>query len=184
MKSIFGIAGIAIVILTGHPVSAQDEFIFWPNANYDPAIPSVEDVLGYKSGERITWHRDAVRYFEALEAAAPGRISVDSYAESWEGRELIYVVLSSAENMSRIDEVKAGMQRLADPVATTRAEAEAIIGESTRRNLAVLWRSWQRNLIHRRSDVYRIPLARIARRWSHCRNLARHGGHSRSHAEP
>jgi len=97
---------------------AQDDFVFWPDADYDPAIPTIEDVLGYPSGNRITWHRDAIRYFEALEEAAPDRVSVSRYAQSWEGRDLIYVVVSSAENMARIEDVKAGMQRLADPRQT------------------------------------------------------------------
>jgi len=117
---------------------AQDDFVFWPNANYDPAIPTIEDVLGYPSGNRITWHRDAIRYFEALEEAVPDRVSVSRYAQSWEGRDLIYVVVSSAENMARIEDVKAGMQRLADPRQTTRAEAEEIITSQP----AVTWLSY------------------------------------------
>ena len=67
------------VFVATHAV-AQDDFVFWPNADYDPAIPTVEDVLGYVSGDRITWHRDAIRYFEALVEAAPNRISVAKYA--------------------------------------------------------------------------------------------------------
>ena len=118
--------------------SAQENFVFWPNADYDPAIPTVEDVLGYPSGERITWHRDAIRYFEALAEAAPDRIFVSRYAQTWEGRDLIYVVVTSAENMARIDDVKAGMQRLADPRQTTRAEAEEIIASQP----AVTWLSY------------------------------------------
>jgi hypothetical protein len=121
-----------------NPTFSQDDFVFWPNANYDPAIPTVEDVLGYPSGERITWHRDAIAYFEALQAAAPDRISVRRYAKSWEGRDLIYVVLTSAANMARIDEVQAGMQRLADPRQTTRAEAEDLIANQP----AVTWLSY------------------------------------------
>jgi len=124
MNSILRCVGTTVVILASCLVatvaSAQDDFVFWPNANYDPAIPTVEDVLGYSPGERITWHRDAVHYFETLAEAAPGRISVTRYAESWEGRELIYVVVTSAENMARIDDIKAGMQRLVDPRQTTR----------------------------------------------------------------
>lgn len=138
MKAILRRIAMALVIITSTTLQAQDEFVFWPDANYDPAIPSVEDVLGYRSGERITWHGDAVRYFRALEAAAPGRLSVHRYAESWEGRDLIYVVVTSAENMSRIDDVKEGMQRLADPRATTRAEAEVIISNQP----AVTWLSY------------------------------------------
>jgi len=141
MQIILRRVGMALAIFTitfSNAAMAQDDFVFWPDANYDPAIPAFEDVLGYSPGERITWHRDAIRYFEALESAAPERISVDRYAETWEGRELIYVVVTSAENMARIDEVKEGMQRLADPRATTRAEAEQIIASQP----AVTWLSY------------------------------------------
>ncbi len=141
MKSILRRAGATAVILTVtlfNPAYAQDEFIFWPDADYDPAIPSFEDVLGYNPGDRITWHRDAIRYYEALQAAAPDRIFVSRYARSWEGRDLIYVVVTSPQNMARIDDVKAGMQRLADPRLTTRAEAEAIIADQP----AITWLSY------------------------------------------
>ena len=107
--------------------AAQDDFRFWTDDDYDPAIPSIEQVLGYAPGERITWHKDAVRYFEALAAAAPERVQIVEYAQSWQDRELIYVVLSSAENMARIEEVKAGMQSLRDPRQTPADEAAAII---------------------------------------------------------
>jgi len=138
MNAILRRLGLTCICLLSTTLNAQEEFEFWPNANYDPAIPSVEDVLGYRSGERITWHRDAIRYFEALAAAAPNRVSVSRYAESWEGRELIYVVLSAADNMTRIDAVKDGMQRLADPRSTTRAQAETIIATQP----AVTWLSY------------------------------------------
>jgi hypothetical protein len=141
MKSILRRAGATAVILTVtlfKPAFAQDEFIFWPDADYDPAIPSFEDVLGYNPGDRITWHRDAIRYYEALQAAAPDRVFVSPYARSWEGRDLIYVVVTSPENMARIEEIKAGMQRLADPRLTTRAEAEAIIADQP----AITWLSY------------------------------------------
>jgi hypothetical protein len=141
MNSILRRAGVTAVVFAAalfNTASAQDDFIFWPDANYDSTIPSFEDVLGYSPGERITWHRDAIRYYEALQAAAPDRLSVGRYAKSWEGRDLIYVVVTSAENLARIDDVKAGMQRLADPRATTRAEAEAIIADQP----AVTWLSY------------------------------------------
>jgi hypothetical protein len=117
---------------------AQDDFEFWPDADYDPAIPTVESVLGYATGEQITWHRDAIRYFEALAAAAPDRIAVHRYASSWEGRDLIYAVVTSAENMARIDDIKAGMQRLRDPRVTSRSEAEQLIASQP----AVTWLSY------------------------------------------
>jgi len=119
-------------------VTAQDDFVFWPDADYDPAIPTFEDVLGYAPGERITWHADAIHYFEALTKAAPERISVTPYAKSWEGRDLVYVIVSSAENMGRIDAIKDGMQQLSEPRKTTRAEAAEIIKNQP----AVTWLSY------------------------------------------
>ena len=129
---------IIVAVLLAVSANAQDDFVFWPDANYDSAIPTFKTVLGYEPGERITWHADAVRYFEALAEAAPDRISVAPYAKSWEGRDLIYVVVSSAENMTRIDEIKSNMQRLADPRKTTRAEAQDIIKNQP----AVTWLSY------------------------------------------
>ena len=51
MKSILRHTGMAMVILVSAlaatHVKAQENFVFWPDADYDPAIPSVKDVLGY-----------------------------------------------------------------------------------------------------------------------------------------
>jgi len=142
MKSFLHQTGMAIVILASALVATQsfakDGFVFWPDADYDPAIPTLHDVLGYNPGERITWHANAVRYFEALAAAAPERISVHRYAKSWEGRDLIYVVVSSPENMARIEDIKSGMQQLADPRKTSRTEARQIINSQP----AITWLSY------------------------------------------
>ncbi len=131
-------AAALVVVFIASVASATESGEFWPGADYDPAIPTVESVLGYRSGERITWHRDTLRYFEALAEAAPDRITLHRYAESWEGRELIYAVISSPQNMARIDEVKANMQRLSDPRRTSLAQATTIIAEQP----AVTWLSY------------------------------------------
>ncbi|MDX2419341.1 MAG: M14 family metallopeptidase [Xanthomonadales bacterium] len=142
MKSMLQRTGMTLVILAGlfftNFANANDDFVFWPDADYNPAIPTFETVLGYKPGERITWHADAIRYFEALAEAAPDRISFASYAKSWEGRDLVYAVVTSAENMARIDVIKANMQRLADPRQTSRNEAQEIIKTQP----AVTWLSY------------------------------------------
>ncbi|MFT4670835.1 MAG: hypothetical protein ACI945_000167 [Pseudohongiellaceae bacterium] len=117
---------------------SQDDFEFWPNASYDPSIPSIEDVLGYSPGERITWHLDALKYFEALAQAAPDRVILNEYARSWQDRELIYAVISSPENLAKIDSVKIGMQRLSDPRETDASAAAQIISDQP----AVTWLSY------------------------------------------
>ncbi len=117
---------------------AQDKLEYWPGADYDPAIPTIEQVIGHAPGERVTWHADVMRYFDALAAAQPDRVSVHRYAESWEGRELIYVVISSRQNMARIDDIKAGMQSLRNAGSTNAATAADIIMSQP----AVTWLSY------------------------------------------
>ncbi len=125
-------------ITCSHPVYAQDDFLFWPDTDYDPSIPTVYEVSGYQVGDRISWHRDVIRYFEALQAAAPDRISVLEYARSWQNRELVYAVISSAENSAKLEQTKANMQALADPRVTDEDAANAIIAEQP----AVTWLSY------------------------------------------
>jgi hypothetical protein len=128
----------AFFCLLSNIALAQDDFEFWPNANYDPVIPSIEDVLGYSPGEKITWHRDAIKYFEALAQAAPDRVILKEYARSWQDRELIYAVISSPQNLEKIESVKAGMQRLSDPRDTDERSASNIIPGQP----AVTWLSY------------------------------------------
>jgi len=128
----------ALSFLLVFKASAQEAFEYWPDADYDPAIPTIEEVLGHEPGDRITWHSDAIRYFEALAAAAPERMSITEYARSWEGRELVYAVLSSPENMTRIVEIQSGMQALADPRTIDEDQAEEIIASQP----AVTWLSY------------------------------------------
>jgi hypothetical protein len=134
MRLLFGIAAALLVVTA----NAQQHFEYWPNADHDPSIPTIESILGYAPGERITWHKDALRYFRALESSQPERVSVHRYASSWEGRELVYVVISSPENMRRIDDIKQDMQSLRNVAETSAADADRII----RSGPAVTWLSY------------------------------------------
>lgn len=101
-------------------------FEFWPGAQYDPAIPTVEKVLGFAPGKRHATAADVERYFEALAAARPARMKIFDYGKSWEGRRLYYAVIGSEQNMGRLAQIKAGMQRLHDPRKTGAEEAKKL----------------------------------------------------------
>ena len=100
---------------------------FWPGAQYDPAIPTVKQVLGHEPGERIAPPDEIQRYFEALAKAAPERMRIHEYARTWEGRRLIYAVIASPANIQKLDSIQAGMQKLYDPRKTTPQEAKQLI---------------------------------------------------------
>ncbi len=102
---------------------------FWPDADYDPSVPTFNDVLGYAPGERISSHAEIVRYLRTLAQAKPGRMSVIEYARSWEGRELVYAVIGSQKNIARLESLSTSMQQLSDPRTTRQPEADEIIAE-------------------------------------------------------
>ncbi|HZT31183.1 MAG TPA: M14 family zinc carboxypeptidase [Bryobacteraceae bacterium] len=118
-------AALVWVFLAGGAVCAQKAEL-WPGAVYDPRIPTFRQVLGYDAGERITPHAGILRYLEALAAASP-RIRVFEYGESWEGRKLVYAAIGSESNLRRLEEIRAGMERLADPRKTPEAEARRLM---------------------------------------------------------
>lgn len=86
---------------------------FAPGVRYDASIPTMKMVLGREPGERVTTPEEIGRYLRALRDAAPDRTRLIRYGESWERRELQALVVGSADRMGRIDEVKAGLGRLA-----------------------------------------------------------------------
>lgn len=108
------------------PLFSQ-QFEFWPGAQYDPVIPTIKQVLGHAPGERIPPPEEIQRYFAALAKAAPERVRLYEYARSWEGRPLVYAIIASPENMKRLEEIKASMQKLYDPRKTTPDEARKLI---------------------------------------------------------
>ncbi len=123
-----------LLAILSWPLSAQSKFEFWPGSTYDPRIPTFRQVLGYEPGERITSHAGLLKYMEAL-AAATRQVKIFEYAQSWEGRKLIYAAVGSEANIKRLDEIRAGMQKLADPRRTSDAQARKLISSLP----AVIW---------------------------------------------
>ncbi len=114
-----------LICLSLIPFSSQAQKIeFAPGARYDAKIPSLKQVTGYDFAERITPPEEIIRYLKALNDAAPDRTRLVKYAESWEKRELYALIIAGPERIRRIDEIKAGLQRLAAPSA---GEAEQLI---------------------------------------------------------
>jgi hypothetical protein len=117
---------VFVIMFSLSSVNAQD-FEYIPGTTYDNSIPTVEQVLGYKSGDVITSHGDMVRYFQALESAAPDRVKIFSYGKTWENRPLMYVAISNANNISNLSNISLNMKKLADPRVTNQSEADQII---------------------------------------------------------
>ena len=100
-----------------------------PGTRYDASIPTLEQVVGHDFREEITAPAQVVEYFEALAAAAPDRAKLIYYAESWEGRALVVLVIGSADRMARLDDVKADLARFAAVDGLSEDDVEALIAD-------------------------------------------------------
>lgn len=127
-KRIYRALAVGFLLTFGGLAAASSHIPQWPTTNYD-ATPTIEDVLGYPVASRISSPEQISTYFEALAAAHPDRIRLFEYGETWLGRRLFYVVISSAENLANLSQHQAAMAALADPRETNQSEAARLIAE-------------------------------------------------------
>ena len=101
---------------------------FFPGTDYDPAVPTAEDCLGFRPGDRAAFPAEIAGCLEAW-AAASDRARLEEYARSFEGRPLYTMVLTSPRNQARLDEIRAGWARIADPRGASAAELSRLLDE-------------------------------------------------------
>ena len=92
-----------------------------------PGIQSPEAAFGHRMGadrELADWPA-LQRYFEAV-AAASERVELVDAGPTTEGRRLIAAIVSSPENLKRLEEIRANSLRLADPRTLDDAAANQI----------------------------------------------------------
>ena len=119
----------------------QQPFEMAPGTTYDPAIPTLDQINKHAWGEEISAHADVERYILALQAAAPDRVQVVPFGESWQGRKLYYVAVGKASVMRRLPAVKQAMQQLADPRGLDDQQCEDLL-----RDLPAV--GWLANCVH------------------------------------
>ena len=92
-----------------------------------PAIPTPEAAFGHRMGadrELADWP-SLQRYFESI-AAASDRVELVDAGPTTEGRRLIAAIVSSPDNIRRLEEIRANSLRLADPRTLDEAAANTI----------------------------------------------------------
>lgn len=95
----------------------------------DPAVPSPAQFLGYPLGTRFTHHHRILDYLQHLADASP-RVTLWQYGESYEGRPLTLLAVSSPENVARLDEIRREHLRLADPTGLSSEEIDRLAAQT------------------------------------------------------
>jgi hypothetical protein len=99
-------------------------------------VPSPEAVLGFRVGEpgRIATWDEVHGYFRRL-AAASDHVSLEEIGRSVLGRPMLMAVITSPGNHGRLEEIRAGQARVADP----RGAAASELARLTRTQPVVLF---------------------------------------------
>jgi hypothetical protein len=129
-------AVLTLSVISALPVKAEQPF--WPDVTYRSDVPTLKEVLGHESGEKLTSPSEVIDYFDALVAANPDRTKLVEYARTWNDRPLVYMVISSAENMQKLSANQAKMQKLADPRTYSESEQPSLVDDI----LPVSWMSY------------------------------------------
>lgn len=90
-----------------------------------------EQFLGYEAGKRFTAHHRAVEYFEHVAAAVPNA-KVFHYGETYEGRPLIFLAITSPENFRELESIRLNNLSRTGPEKGARSEG----------NIAIVWLSY------------------------------------------
>lgn len=96
------------------PAFAQSAYFFPQGGDFDPAVPTPQQFLGYEVGSRYTRHDQLVAYFEEL-ARHSDKIKVERIGSSYEGRPLLIATITSAQNQQNLETLRRQHVSLADP---------------------------------------------------------------------
>ncbi|MGH7477284.1 MAG: M14 family zinc carboxypeptidase, partial [Longimicrobiales bacterium] len=104
-------------------------FDFYASGAYREGVPRPEQVLGYPLGSWHTTYGRMEAFLDTLARSASDRVRVFDYGSSIERRTMHLVAVSSAANIARLEAVRAGLDRLADPRVTDEAAAARLAAE-------------------------------------------------------
>ena len=112
-------------------------FSFYDRGPYRPGIPRPDSLLGYAIGESNTQFAAQERVLLTIAGAAKDRVRVEELGTTYEHRTMRVYIVSSPENIARLDAIRADLDRLADPRGISTTDADAIAA----RTPAVVWLS-------------------------------------------
>ena len=110
-------------------------FSFYSHGPYRQGVPRPESILGYDVGKAHTQYHLQERVLLAIAEAARDRVRVEEIGVTNERRTMRIYLVSSPENIARLDQIRADLDRIADPRGATQAQLDAVIA----RTPAVVW---------------------------------------------
>jgi hypothetical protein len=95
------------------------------------SIPTPASVFGFEPGAdfKLATYDQAVSYFQKVRAAAPDRMRMVQAGKTTQGRTYWFALISSKENLAKVDHYREIARRLAHPEGLTDDEAHTLARE-------------------------------------------------------
>ncbi len=128
-------AALAIRAMHGQDAPPSRASLPMAGLEVDHKVPTLEQVVGFEFGTDLSTHTEIEQYLRALAEAASFRARLVRYGETWTGRGLHYLVISSPSNIDRLEEIRAANLRLCDPRRLSESQANELVATTP----AIVW---------------------------------------------
>ena len=91
--------------------------------NFNGAIPTPKDVLGFELGSQHCEWGDVLRYMDALSKASD-RVILRELGRTHERRPMIQLIISTPQNLTKLDQIKAEHIKLSNPSQSASLDVE------------------------------------------------------------
>src|SRR5215471_2326909 len=101
-----------------------------PRAQTRGGVPTPESVFGFAAGAdyKLATYEQSIEFFKKLEASSRF-VKLMEAGKTTQGRSMYFALISTPENLKKIDRYREIWQRLAHPQGLTDAEAQALARE-------------------------------------------------------
>ena len=107
---------LLFVVVFSLKIWAQEDLLYYlpEGVAYNQNIPTPKSIIGHEVGDWHISHDKLVYYFHNL-ADISSRVKVERYGQTYEYRPLLNVIITSAENHKKLDQIRAEHLKLSDP---------------------------------------------------------------------
>lgn len=110
------IVPVVLLLMISNLVFAQDLSYYLPqNVQYNKAIPTPKSIIHHEVGEWHVTHDRLVDYMEAIAAAAPQRVKLQTMGFTYEQRPQTLLIISSPQNIQNLENIRRQHLLLSDP---------------------------------------------------------------------
>ena len=129
--------------------------VFFVSANV-VANPAPKDILGFTPGDdyKLASWAKVVEYFQKLDASSD-RMVFKEIGKSTNGKPFTYALISSPENLRKLDYYKDINDKLADPRKIKRSmrEAKKLVKQGKELRFDYIWNSFERSRLNTLFDT-------------------------------